>query len=91
MKADRDESSPYAAMLASQDVAVRCKVLKKLMWSCSIMVVVKFDESPLIHMVIPLFRSLELLLCTLSSVLLVETRQKLHSLEQWSELMTCWK
>jgi ribosomal protein S11 len=26
VKADRDESSPYAAMLASQDVAVRCKV-----------------------------------------------------------------
>uniref|UniRef100_A0A453BY26 40S ribosomal protein S14 n=1 Tax=Aegilops tauschii subsp. strangulata TaxID=200361 RepID=A0A453BY26_AEGTS len=30
VKADRDESSPYAAMLASQDVAVRCKVPKKL-------------------------------------------------------------
>ena len=26
MKADRDEASPYAAMLAAQDVAVRCKV-----------------------------------------------------------------
>ena len=26
VKADRDESSPYAAMLAAQDVAVRCKV-----------------------------------------------------------------
>jgi small subunit ribosomal protein S14e len=26
VKADRDESSPYAAMLASQDVAARCKV-----------------------------------------------------------------
>lgn len=25
MKADRDESSPYAAMLAAQDVAERCK------------------------------------------------------------------
>ena len=25
MKADRDESSPYAAMLAAQDVADRCK------------------------------------------------------------------
>jgi hypothetical protein len=25
VKADRDESSPYAAMLASQDVAARCK------------------------------------------------------------------
>ncbi|KAG8933615.1 ribosomal protein S14, S11 [Tulasnella sp. 417] len=25
VKADRDESSPYAAMLAAQDVAVRCK------------------------------------------------------------------
>jgi small subunit ribosomal protein S14e len=27
VKADRDESSPYAAMLAAQDVAVRCKVI----------------------------------------------------------------
>jgi len=27
VKADRDESSPYAAMLASQDVAARCKEL----------------------------------------------------------------
>ena len=27
VKADRDESSPYAAMLAAQDVATRCKVL----------------------------------------------------------------
>ena len=27
MKADRDEASPYAAMLAAQDVAERCKVL----------------------------------------------------------------
>uniref|UniRef100_A0A453NFK1 30S ribosomal protein S11, chloroplastic n=1 Tax=Aegilops tauschii subsp. strangulata TaxID=200361 RepID=A0A453NFK1_AEGTS len=26
VKADRDESSPYAAMLASQDVATRCKL-----------------------------------------------------------------
>jgi small subunit ribosomal protein S14e len=27
VKADRDESSPYAAMLAAQDVAVKCKEL----------------------------------------------------------------
>jgi len=26
VKADRDEASPYAAMLAAQDVAVKCKV-----------------------------------------------------------------
>ena len=26
VKADRDESSPYAAMLAAQDVAQKCKV-----------------------------------------------------------------
>ena len=25
VKADRDESSPYAAMLAAQDVAAKCK------------------------------------------------------------------
>lgn len=27
VKADRDEASPYAAMLAAQDVAARCKVI----------------------------------------------------------------
>ena len=27
VKADRDEASPYAAMLAAQDVTERCKVL----------------------------------------------------------------
>ena len=27
VKADRDESSPYAAMLAAQDVALKCKEL----------------------------------------------------------------
>jgi len=30
VKADRDESSPYAAMLAAQDVAQKCKVLQLL-------------------------------------------------------------
>jgi hypothetical protein len=34
VKADRDESSPYAAMLAAQDVSARCKVaLCRLMFS----------------------------------------------------------
>jgi len=28
VKADRDEASPYAAMLAAQDVAQRCKVIR---------------------------------------------------------------
>lgn len=31
VKADRDESSPYAAMLAAQDVSQRCKVLMILL------------------------------------------------------------
>ena len=31
VKADRDESSPYAAMLAAQDVATRCKAR---FWPC---------------------------------------------------------
>lgn len=31
VKADRDESSPYAAMLAAQDVAQRCKVVIQLL------------------------------------------------------------
>lgn len=31
VKADRDESSPYAAMLAAQDVAVRCKVSRPIL------------------------------------------------------------
>lgn len=38
VKADRDESSPYAAMLAAQDVAARCKVflLLYLIQECGI-------------------------------------------------------
>ena len=28
VKADRDEASPYAAMLAAQDVAERCKQVR---------------------------------------------------------------
>jgi ribosomal protein S11 len=31
VKADRDESSPYAAMLAAQDVAARCKEVRLIM------------------------------------------------------------
>lgn len=35
VKADRDEASPYAAMLAAQDVAARCKVrTRKEQYSC---------------------------------------------------------
>ncbi len=34
VKADRDESSPYAAMLAAQDVAVRCKVRQCISSTC---------------------------------------------------------
>jgi small subunit ribosomal protein S14e len=37
VKADRDEASPYAAMLAAQDVAVRCKVRSQCCdceWMC---------------------------------------------------------
>lgn len=30
VKADRDESSPYAAMLAAQDVAQKCKVRRRV-------------------------------------------------------------
>jgi hypothetical protein len=33
VKADRDESSPYAAMLAAQDCAVKCKVCERA-WMC---------------------------------------------------------
>lgn len=35
VKADRDESSPYAAMLAAQDVAERCKVCDTRRWQPS--------------------------------------------------------
>lgn len=70
VKADRDESSPYAAMLASQDVAQRCKVLSYC--GKSSFVIDKFVLSFLFL----LCRSLELLHCTLNSVLLVETRPK---------------
>jgi len=34
VKADRDESSPYAAMLAAQDVAAKCKVGDGLLDDC---------------------------------------------------------
>lgn len=36
VKADRDESSPYAAMLAAQDVAQRCKVCLFVSFICFI-------------------------------------------------------
>merc|ERR1712047_215799 len=35
VKADRDEASPYAAMLAAQDVAERCKALASLLFTSS--------------------------------------------------------
>lgn len=35
VKADRDESSPYAAMLAAQDVAAKCKeVSNRIVFYC---------------------------------------------------------
>ena len=34
MKADRDESSPYAAMLAAQDISQRCKVNRYSICTC---------------------------------------------------------
>lgn len=36
VKADRDESSPYAAMLAAQDVAAKCKVCRNRRFLCSV-------------------------------------------------------
>ena len=45
VKADRDESSPYAAMLAAQDVAARCKVIGfSFNMVCSISVVNFHDQ-----------------------------------------------
>ena len=73
VKADRDESSPYAAMLASQDVAQRCKVFFYCNKTSSVCLLVH-------SFLFPFCRSLGLLLCTLSSVLLVETRPKLQVL-----------
>jgi small subunit ribosomal protein S14e len=35
VKADRDEASPYAAMLAAQDVAERCKLVSNFYYSYS--------------------------------------------------------
>lgn len=73
VKADRDESSPYAAMLAAQDVAVRCKVrglaasdavtwlpLRPRLWNC---------------------RSLAYQRCTSNFVQLVATRPRRQALE----------
>ena len=34
VKEDRDEAPPYAAMLAAQDVAVRCKVRSRFRCPC---------------------------------------------------------
>ena len=39
VKADRDESSPYAAMLAAQDVAQRCKVCKLFQDPCFFLII----------------------------------------------------
>lgn len=36
VKADRDEASPYAAMLAAQDVAERCKAVSFSLFLSSI-------------------------------------------------------
>ena len=47
VKADRDESSPYAAMLAAQDVAVRCKVSCRKCcsrWLCSLLASIHGDQ-----------------------------------------------
>jgi hypothetical protein len=37
VKADRDESSPYAAMLAAADVAVACQVRHPLLWIATVL------------------------------------------------------
>lgn len=37
VKADRDEASPYAAMLAAQDVAERCKAVSLLLLLSNVM------------------------------------------------------
>ncbi|ONI10968.1 hypothetical protein PRUPE_4G079500 [Prunus persica] len=49
VKADRDESSPYAAMLAAQDVAQRCKVLVLLLFISSSVLLVVTKPKPLVQ------------------------------------------
>ena len=81
VKADRDESSPYAAMLAAQDVAVRCKVRTPVncRWhvsvsSCAV------QGALLFHIFLLIFshccRNLELVLCTSSCAQLGATRPR---------------
>ncbi|KAG0538961.1 hypothetical protein BDA96_03G281800 [Sorghum bicolor] len=74
VKADTDESSP-AAMLASQDLAQRCKVFCYCGRNTFVV-----DELVL-SFLFPIRRSLELLHCILNSMLLVETRPKPLALE----------
>jgi hypothetical protein len=69
VKADRDESSSYAAMLPSQDVAQRCKVF-------SYCVKNRFVDKLVLSFLFTICRSLESQHCTLNSVLLVETKTK---------------
>ena len=65
VKADRDESSPYAAMLAAQDVSQRCKVQYQLMiYIATGWLIWHFIN--LLQMVLWYVRNLELLLCILS-------------------------
>ena len=75
VKADRDESSPYAAMLAAQDVAVRCKVRE-----------LATGRLTQLHgfLMSPCFcscRSLAYQQCTLNFVQLVATRPRHQALE----------
>lgn len=48
MKADRDESSPYAAMLAAQDVAQKCKARNSTTSVPALALLLQW-KSPLVH------------------------------------------
>jgi len=82
VKADRDESSPYAAMLAAQDVAQRCKVsgddvcLIKLNLRIMLGCLDCCGQISNLSVGSLVFRSLVSLRCTLSFVPLEATRPR---------------
>lgn len=76
VKADRDEASPYAAMLAAQDVAQKCKVRN---WSLGRLLEIHVTFG--INHVFSICRSWELPPFTSSFALPAATRPRLPDLE----------
>lgn len=80
VKADRDESSPYAAMLAAQDVSQRCKVVAYIQFLFSLTIYHQlnnvFHSAHSFGSCLLEYRSLASMHFTSSFEPLVETRPK---------------